>query len=39
MRSYGHIAQPHAVLFYSQRTSPGGLLISEATGVSDTSIG
>ncbi|CAN1322681.1 Putative 12-oxophytodienoate reductase 11 [Linum perenne] len=39
LRSYGNIPQPHAVLYYSQRTSPGGLLIAEATAVSDTSIG
>ncbi|KAG0589341.1 hypothetical protein M758_1G013600 [Ceratodon purpureus] len=34
-RSYNHLPQPHAVLYYSQRTTPGGLLISEATGISD----
>lgn len=39
MRSYNNVPQPHAVLYYSQRTSPGGLLISEATGVSDTAQG
>ncbi|RXH73759.1 hypothetical protein DVH24_016581 [Malus domestica] len=38
-RSYGNVPQPHAVLYYSQRTSNGGLLISEATGVSDTAQG
>ncbi|KAG2377170.1 putative 12-oxophytodienoate reductase [Vigna angularis] len=38
-RSYGNVPQPHAILYYSQRTSPGGLLISEATGVSDTAQG
>ncbi|MCO5591131.1 hypothetical protein L7F22_045112 [Adiantum nelumboides] len=38
-KSYGYIPQPHAVLYYSQRASPGGLLIAEATGVSDTSQG
>ncbi|CAM8985624.1 unnamed protein product [Rhodiola kirilowii] len=38
-RSYGNFAQPHAVLYYSQRTTKGGLLISEATGVSDTAQG
>ncbi|XP_027150162.1 putative 12-oxophytodienoate reductase 11 [Coffea eugenioides] len=37
-RSYGNLPQPHAVLYYSQRTSKGGLLITEATGVSDTSL-
>ncbi|KAJ0977211.1 hypothetical protein J5N97_012685 [Dioscorea zingiberensis] len=34
-RSYGNIPQPHAILYYSQRTSKGSLLISEATVVSD----
>ncbi|KAJ7949725.1 12-oxophytodienoate reductase [Quillaja saponaria] len=38
-RSYGNVPQPHAILYYSQRTSKGGLLISEATGVSDTAQG
>ncbi|KAL1206554.1 12-oxophytodienoate reductase 1 [Cardamine amara subsp. amara] len=38
-RSYGNIPQPHAVLYYSQRTTPGGFLITEATGVSDTAQG
>ncbi|XP_021714784.1 putative 12-oxophytodienoate reductase 11 isoform X2 [Chenopodium quinoa] len=38
-RSYGNVPQPHAILYYSQRTSNGGLLISEATGVSDTAQG
>ncbi|KAH7663838.1 12-oxophytodienoate reductase protein [Dioscorea alata] len=38
-RSYGTIPQPHAILYYSQRTSKGGLLISEGTGVSDTAQG
>uniref|UniRef100_A0A7N2MHD4 NADH:flavin oxidoreductase/NADH oxidase N-terminal domain-containing protein n=1 Tax=Quercus lobata TaxID=97700 RepID=A0A7N2MHD4_QUELO len=35
-RSYGNVPQPHAILYYSQRTTKGGLLIAEATGVSDT---
>ncbi|KAM7278655.1 hypothetical protein ACFE04_005789 [Oxalis oulophora] len=35
-RSYDNVPQSHAILYYSQRTSKGGLLISEATGVSDT---
>ncbi|XP_059451863.1 putative 12-oxophytodienoate reductase 11 [Corylus avellana] len=39
MRSYGNVPQPNAILYYSQRTSKGGLLISEATGVSDTAQG
>ncbi|KAK9756170.1 hypothetical protein RND81_01G078500 [Saponaria officinalis] len=38
-RSYGNVPQPHAILYYSQRTTNGGLLISEATGVSDTAQG
>ncbi|XP_022736672.1 putative 12-oxophytodienoate reductase 11 isoform X2 [Durio zibethinus] len=38
-RSYDNVPQPHAILYYSQRTSKGGLLIAEATGVSDTAQG
>ncbi|PKA54647.1 Putative 12-oxophytodienoate reductase 11 [Apostasia shenzhenica] len=38
-RSYGNVPQPHAILYYSQRTSRGGLLLTEATGVSDTAQG
>ncbi|VVA19673.1 PREDICTED: 12-oxophytodienoate reductase, partial [Prunus dulcis] len=38
-RSYHNIPQPHAILYYSQRTSQGGLLIAEASGVSDTAQG
>ncbi|GLT63298.1 hypothetical protein SLA2020_358720 [Shorea laevis] len=38
-RSYGCVPQPHAIVYYSQRTSKGGLLIAEATGVSDTAQG
>ncbi|XP_050219468.1 12-oxophytodienoate reductase 2-like [Mercurialis annua] len=38
-RSYDNVPQPHAILYYSQRTTKGGLLISEATGVSDTAQG
>ncbi|KAI3774170.1 hypothetical protein L1987_48714 [Smallanthus sonchifolius] len=38
-RSYGNVPQPHAILYYSQRTTKGGLLISEATGVLDTAQG
>ncbi|KAJ0746779.1 putative 12-oxophytodienoate reductase [Helianthus annuus] len=35
--SFGNIPQPHGGIFhYSQRTTKGGLLISEATGVSNT---
>ncbi|XXG39482.1 hypothetical protein AAC387_Pa01g0429 [Persea americana] len=35
MRSYGGIPQPHAILYYSQRATKGGLLIAEATCISD----
>ncbi|XP_074558389.1 putative 12-oxophytodienoate reductase 5 [Curcuma longa] len=38
-RSYGNVPQPHAILYYSQRATNGGLLITEATGVSDTAQG
>lgn len=38
-RTYNSVPQAHAVLYYSQRASKGGLIISEATGVSDTAIG
>ncbi|KAJ4831965.1 putative 12-oxophytodienoate reductase 11 [Turnera subulata] len=38
-RSFNNVPQPHAILYYSQRTSKGGLLIAEATGVSDTAQG
>ncbi|PWA60788.1 Aldolase-type TIM barrel [Artemisia annua] len=38
-RSYGNVPQPHAALYYSQRTTEGGLLITEATGVSNTAQG
>lgn len=38
-RSYGNVPQPHAILYYSQRTTNGGFLITEATGVSDTAQG
>jgi len=31
--------QPHAILYYSQRATNGGFLITEATGVSDTAQG
>ncbi|AES93719.2 12-oxophytodienoate reductase-like protein [Medicago truncatula] len=39
MRSYNNVPQTIAVEYYSQRTSKGGLLIAEATGVSDTAQG
>ncbi|KAJ6792960.1 12-oxo-phytodienoic acid reductase 5 [Iris pallida] len=38
-RSFKNVPQPHAVLYYSQRASDGGLLIAEATGVSDSAQG
>ncbi|GKB13108.1 putative 12-oxophytodienoate reductase 11 [Tanacetum coccineum] len=38
-RSYGNVPQPHAILYYSQRATEGGLLITEATGVSNTAQG
>ncbi|RVX15977.1 hypothetical protein VitviT2T_026905 [Vitis vinifera] len=38
-RSYNFTAQPHAVLYYSQRTTRGGFLIGEASGISDTAQG
>ncbi|PKA51718.1 12-oxophytodienoate reductase 1 [Apostasia shenzhenica] len=38
-RSYGNVPQPHAAVYYSQRATKGGLLIAEATGVSDTAQG
>ncbi|XP_058099724.1 putative 12-oxophytodienoate reductase 11 [Magnolia sinica] len=38
-RSFGNVPQPHAILYYSQRTTRGGFLITEATGVSDTAQG
>lgn len=38
-RSYNFIAQPHAILYYSQRTTKGGFLIGEASGISNTAQG
>ncbi|KAL6865151.1 hypothetical protein ACP4OV_016302 [Aristida adscensionis] len=38
-RSYGNVPQPHAAVYYAQRATAGGLLITEATGVSDTAQG
>ncbi|CAM6119722.1 unnamed protein product [Calypogeia fissa] len=38
-RSYGHVPQPHAAIYYSQRATPGGLVIAEATGVNATGDG
>jgi 12-oxophytodienoic acid reductase len=39
MRFHGDDPQPHVILYYSQRASKGGLLIAEATGVSETAQG
>ncbi|XP_057977200.1 putative 12-oxophytodienoate reductase 11 isoform X2 [Malania oleifera] len=38
-RSYNTIPQPHAAVYYSQRATEGGLLISEATVISNTGQG
>ncbi|CAK8539251.1 unnamed protein product [Lathyrus sativus] len=38
-RFYKNGPQPHTSLYYSQRTSQGGFLIAESTGVSETSLG
>ncbi|KAL8485821.1 hypothetical protein ACS0TY_027924 [Phlomoides rotata] len=38
-RSFGNVPQPHAILYYSQRATKGGLLVAEATGVNDTAQG
>lgn len=38
-RSYGNVPQPHAIPYYSQRTTKGGLLIAEAVAISETAIG
>ncbi|KAF0890241.1 hypothetical protein E2562_002659 [Oryza meyeriana var. granulata] len=38
-RSYGNLPQSHATLYYSQRATRGGLLITEATGVSSDAQG
>ncbi|KAG2556512.1 12-oxophytodienoate reductase 1-like [Panicum virgatum] len=38
-RSYGDVPQPHAAVYYAQRATSGGLLISEATVVSATAQG
>ncbi|KAJ4847276.1 putative 12-oxophytodienoate reductase 11 [Turnera subulata] len=38
-RCYNNLPQPHAILYYTQRTTKGGLLISEAAAVSDTAQG
>ncbi|XP_057848213.2 putative 12-oxophytodienoate reductase 11 isoform X1 [Cryptomeria japonica] len=38
-RSYDYMPQPHAITYYTQRTTPGGLLISEAAVISETGLG
>ncbi|EPS72305.1 hypothetical protein M569_02454, partial [Genlisea aurea] len=38
-RSYDTIPQPHAAVYYSQRATPGGLLIAEGTIVSQSAQG
>jgi len=38
-RAYNALPQPHAAIYYSQRTTPGCLLISEATGISESASG
>ncbi|PON59774.1 NADH:flavin oxidoreductase/NADH oxidase, N-terminal [Trema orientale] len=38
-RSFNNVPQSHAILYYSQITSKGSLLITEATGASDTAQG
>lgn len=38
-RSYRNVPQPHAIEYYSQRTTKGGLLISESNGACDISQG
>ncbi|KAG9145896.1 hypothetical protein Leryth_019567 [Lithospermum erythrorhizon] len=38
-RAFDSIPQPHGILYYTQRTSPGGFLLSEATVISDTAQG
>ncbi|KAG4972781.1 hypothetical protein AAZX31_11G007800 [Glycine max] len=37
--SYNNVPEPHLILYYSQRTSNGGILISEANGISETAQG
>jgi 2,4-dienoyl-CoA reductase-like NADH-dependent reductase (Old Yellow Enzyme family) len=38
-RAYNALPQPHAAIYYAQRTTPGCLLISEATGISESASG
>ncbi|XWS14362.1 hypothetical protein CRYUN_Cryun35bG0002900 [Craigia yunnanensis] len=39
LRSYKFVAQPHALFYYSQRTTQGGFLVGEASGISETAQG
>ncbi|QCD85773.1 12-oxophytodienoic acid reductase [Vigna unguiculata] len=36
-RAYNNVPQPHSILYYSQRATKGGLLITEATSISPSS--
>ncbi|CAM6004076.1 unnamed protein product [Sphagnum balticum] len=38
-RAYNALPQPHAAIYYAQRTTPGCLLISEAAGISESASG
>jgi 12-oxophytodienoic acid reductase len=38
-RAYGGVPRPHAAVYYSQRATRGGLLITEGTSVSATAQG
>jgi 12-oxophytodienoic acid reductase len=38
-RSYNYVPQPHAAIYYAQRATPGGLIISESTSPNPTGIG
>lgn len=38
-RALGFLPQPNMAVYYAQRTTPGGLLISEATSVSERGYG
>ncbi|XVF09130.1 hypothetical protein REPUB_Repub07fG0064700 [Reevesia pubescens] len=38
-RSYNNIPQPHAAVYYSQRATKGGLIITEATVISEAARG
>ena len=37
--AFERIPQPKAAIYYSQRATEGGLIIAEATGISDTGYG